>query len=232
VSPGTEDRAEFFRKEILEWGVANHRDYAWRATRDPFRVLVAEMMLRRTRADQVSPVYETFMNRVPDARTLATVPEEEIRILLQPLGLAWRVPAFQQMARRIVEDYGGTVPRDREALISLPGVGDYVADAVRCLTGDEPVALVDANTVRVAGRYFGFRVTPESRRRKDVKQAISRLVDPSKPRESNLALLDFAAAICRAGRPSHHNCPVASRCAFWLDELAIRRGGTTDKDGV
>jgi A/G-specific adenine glycosylase len=178
------------------------------------------MMLRRTRAEQVVPVYEKFLRRFPHPQTLASAGEEEVRTFLWPLGLAWRVPAFRQLARRLVEEYGGQVPYDDKALLSLPGVGEYVAGAVRCIAFDEPVVLADVNTVRVAGRYFGFPVNAESRRRTRVKQAVARLVDLSKPRESNLALLDFAATVCRSQRPLHEQCPVADRCTWWQAELA------------
>src|SRR5262249_53590400 len=151
----------------------------------------------------------------PDARALASASEEEVKEILWPLGLAWRVPAFRQLAQGLIEDHRSEVPHNREALLSLPGVGEYVADAVRCIAFNEPVTLVDANTVRIAGRYFGFPINAESRRRAQVKQAVAGLVDLARPRESNLALLDFAATVCRAERPLHEQCPVANRCAWW-----------------
>lgn len=218
-----EEQARYFRQQILEWGKSHRREFPWRQTTDPYAILIAEMMLRRTQARQVAPVYQAFLSRFPTPQALAAAPPQEVEALLRPLGLAWRVPAFQGMARQLVERYDGRVPCDRQALLSLPGVGDYVADAVRCLAFGHPVALVDSNTVRVAGRYFGFPVNAESRRRKAVRQAVARLVDPSAPRESNLALLDFAALVCRARQPRHDRCPVADRCAFWQMELAQRK---------
>jgi A/G-specific adenine glycosylase len=218
----TEERARFFRERILEWGRRHRRDFPWRDTTDPYAILIAEMMLRRTQARQVAPVYQEFLARFPTPQALATAPPDQVAALLQPLGLAWRVPAFQRMAGRLVEEHAGVVPCDRQALLSLPGVGDYVADAVRCLAFGKPVALVDANTVRVAGRYFGFPVNAESRRKKAVRQAVMQLVDLTVPRESNLALLDFAALVCRARHPLHELCPVADRCRFWQGELEKR----------
>ncbi|MCC6960303.1 MAG: DNA-binding protein [Dehalococcoidia bacterium] len=218
--PSFRDEPAEFSRRILEWGAGHGRDFPWRSIFDPYRVLIAEMMLRRTRADQVGPIYERFVDRFPDARALAAAWEVEVADLLRPLGLAWRVPAFRQMARMLVEEYGGTVPRDRRALISLPGVGEYVADAVLCVAFNEPVVLMDTNTVRVAGRYFGFPVHAESRRRVPVRRAVARLVDHTSPRASNLALLDFAAMVCRAGRPLCERCPVAAGCAWRQIELA------------
>jgi A/G-specific adenine glycosylase len=172
------------------------------------------MMLRRTRAGQVEPVYDRFIERFPTPQALAVAPAELVTQVLRPLGLAWRLPAFQLVAKELVTRYRGAVPVDRDQLLSLPGVGDYVADAVRCFAGSEHVAIVDTNTVRVAGRYLGFEFGPESRRRKAVKLAIASLIDQRTPRESNLAILDFAATICKPSKPLCEECPVASRCAW------------------
>jgi len=106
------------------------------------------------------------------------------------------------------------VPRDRGQLLTLTGVGDYVADAVRCFAFGDSVAIVDTNTVRVAGRYFGFEFGPESRRQRDVIDAVARLLAKRAPKDSNMALLDFAATICTAVRPGCEICPVARACAW------------------
>lgn len=216
----TSDEDVWFYRTILGWGIIHKREFPWRATTDPFRVLIAEMMLRRTRADQVVPIYRRFLERFPDAATLAAASEAEVAELVRPLGLAWRVPAFLQMARTLVGRYGGTVPRDRQSLRSLPGVGEYVADAILCIAFSEPVALVDTNTVRVAGRYFGFPTHGESRRSVSVRRAVARLIDPMAPRESSLALLDFAATVCRAGPPLCERCPFTERCTWRQADLA------------
>ena len=218
LSASNEDA--WFTRTILEWGVVHRRAFPWRDTTDAYQVLIAEMMLRRTRASQVAPIFTRFVQRFPDPGSLAAASEEEVAELLRPLGLAWRVPAFRQTAVALIQRHGGRVPRDRRSLMQLPGIGDYVADAVLCFAFHEPVALVDTNTVRVAGRYLGFPVHAESRRRVSVRRAISRLIDPALPRDSNLALLDFAATVCRADRPLCEQCPVATGCAWRRAELA------------
>lgn len=147
----TSERSTFFQQQLLAWGLRHGRAFPWRSTSDPYRLLIAEMMLRRTQARQVAPVYEDFVRQYPTSQVLASAAEAEVERLLRPLGLPWRIPAFRQMAQRIVTEYGGNVPHDRAALLSLPGVGEYVADAVRCFAYNEPVALLDTNTVRVAG---------------------------------------------------------------------------------
>jgi A/G-specific adenine glycosylase len=208
---------QFFKSQIKGWFESNRRDFPWRRTTEPYRLLIAEMMLRRTRAGQVGPVYEQFIDSFRTPQELADAPPESVGAVLRPLGLTWRVPAFQLMARQLVIRYGGTVPHTRVELLSLPGVGDYVADAVRCFAYGEPVSIVDTNTVRVAGRYLGFSYGPDSRRLKAVKGAIGRLLDEAAPVESNLALLDFAATICKASKPICAKCPVATRCTWFRD---------------
>lgn len=216
-------KVTFFRQEVRKWGRSNRREFPWRTVPSPYGWLMAEMMLRRTRANQVAPVYEAFMLRYPAAQDLVGADDREVSELLHPLGLTWRVPAFKKLAQCLVSEHGGEVPIDREALMALPGVGDYVAEAVRCFGFGQAVAIVDANTVRVAGRYFGFEFNPESRRKKDVRAAVARLLDPARPAESNLGLLDFAAVICQPLRPLCDSCPVAIRCAWRQTVLSEQR---------
>ncbi len=182
-------------------------------------------MLRRTRAAQVGPVFEAFVAKYPSISTLAEASLQDVARLLQPLGLEWRVPAFTAMARRVQVDYGGRIPTNREELLSLPGVGDYVADAVRCFAYGESTAVVDTNTVRVAGRYLGFPTGPDSRRNRQVQEAVASLVDRTAPIDSNLALLDLAATICTARAPKCDVCPVSGQCVWFAASpaLAVRQ---------
>src|SRR5438552_1530936 len=101
------ERSRFFREQLVAWGTRHGRTFPWRSSRDPYHLLIAEMMLRRTQARQVVPVYEEFLRHYPTPQVLATAPEEEVGRLLHPLGLSWRIPAFRQMAQRLMADYGG-----------------------------------------------------------------------------------------------------------------------------
>jgi A/G-specific adenine glycosylase len=222
---GDEDtarRAELFQGAVRDWAIEHSRDFPWRHTIHPFHMLVAEMMLRRTRATQVVPVYERFISRYPCPARLARATESEVEEILRPLGLRWRVPAFRQAAQRIVAEFDSAVPRDRPSLLTLPGVGEYVADAIRCFSFGEAAALVDTNTVRVAGRYFGIAVNADSRRRSQVRQAVRMLIDPLAPRASNLAVLDFAATVCLPSHPACQVCPVTAYCAWYRNSPAVQ----------
>ena len=209
------DSALFARQQLLKWFKISARDFPWRYDRNPYHVLMAEMMLRRTQARQVVAVYQRFIQCYPDVNSLDQAPAEEVGAILHPLGLEWRAENFKILAHELVTRYNGTVPSSSQELLMLNGVGPYVTEAVRCFSFNEWGVIVDTNTVRVAARYFGFSYTPESRRRKPVIQAVSCLVDEEYPASSNYALLDFAAIVCSAKRPDHEHCPLASRCAYY-----------------
>jgi A/G-specific adenine glycosylase len=208
------EAAAFARQALLKWFATSSRSFPWRDDPDPYHILIAEMMLRRTQARQVEDVYNHFITRFPDVRSLDQAPEEEILKLVYPLGLDWRAANFKKLAHEVAIHHEGNVPRDRKALLNLTGVGPYVADAVRCFAFGELATVMDTNTVRVAARYFGFSFNPESRRRVPVIRAVSTLIDSTNPASSNYALLDFAAIVCRSRDPDHSICPLAPRCAY------------------
>lgn len=126
----SEEEIYKFRNCLLNWFENKKRDYPWRKTDDPFRLLIAEIMLRRTNADQVKNVYIDFFKKYPDSYSISKADKKDIEEILYPLGLRWRVPSIISVARQIQEKYNGKVPQTRDELIKLPGVGDYVAGAV------------------------------------------------------------------------------------------------------
>jgi len=143
-------------------------------------------------------------------------PAEEVIQILYPLGLAWRAPAFQQIAMVLVTSHAGNVPEQYETLLTLPGVGDYVASAVCCFAFNQAIPIIDTNTVRVAGRLFSIPTHAESRRRQPVRQLLKSLLDDQNPRTYNYTMLDFAASVCTAVSPVCEICPVSSQCVTGL----------------
>jgi len=208
------DEGRTFYLQLVEWWREHARSFPWRETADPYAVLIAELMLRRTQARQVVPVYRDFLRRYPTVALLAVADEDEVGERLRPLGLRWRISSFRQVAGRIVADHGGQVPPDKDALLALPGVGPYVAAAVLCFGYGQYAVLVDTNTVRVAGRYLGLPVHPEARRVRAVRDGIARLVPSDNPRAANLAMLDLAALVCRSRDPLCSLCPVSDGCCW------------------
>ena len=209
------DNIRTFRRRLMYWYNEHRRKYPWRDSDDPFKVLIAEMMLRRTRADQVEPVYKSLFTRYPDVRSLAEGEPDEIKAILQPLGLRWRIPSFQKVARVIVRDYRGQVPSTRDELQKLSGVGDYVAGAVLSVAYKQKQWIVDSNVVRVFQRYFGMNTTKEGRRDRHVITTAMLYAASTNPKKANLAILDFAALVCTSKQPKHERCPLKIHCQYF-----------------
>ena len=197
-----------FRDHLMRWSEGKLRSFPWR---DPhasrYEVFIAEMFLRRTRAEVAADVLPRFLERYPDLDALRTATEAELADLIRPLGL-------QQMRARALAEIADLVeelPGDGAELRALPHVGPYVANATLCFADGHATAIVDRNVDRVYGRYLG-----DSWDAADAagQQAIAQaLLDPDAPRRYNLALLDFAAAVCTARSPACAGCVMADRCA-------------------
>ena len=208
---------EEMRGNLLEWwNSVGQRHYPWRETRDPFKILVAEILLHRTRADQIVPLYQFFLEKYPNLHSIAGSSADELAKSFHSAGLHWRWKLFHSTAIDIEKRFNGQIPYSFEDLISLPGVSHYIASAVRCFAFGYPDVLLDTNTVRVAGRIFGLLITDTSRRSKLFREVLERFIDSKHPREFNFALIDFAAAICRPKIPLQNICPIHDYCRFYL----------------
>ncbi len=200
--------AEEFRQNLLNWGRNNLINYPWRKNRTPYRVLVAEILLHRTRAEQVVPLYNSLLSKCPNIFSLAAMDIEELRRLLRSAGLRWRVDLMHRMARMIVDEYGGRIPERKEDLMELPGVSEYIASAVMCFAYGHPEPLLDTNTVRIAGRVFDIEIKDSSRRSKKMRELMRSLLDIEKPDIFNYAMIDFGKKVCRKRDPDCIICPL------------------------
>jgi len=201
-----------FRRKILNWFYEHGRDYPWRHANDPFKVLIAEIMLRRTKADQVKPVYNTLFDRYSDLMSLAGASNEQLEEILYPLGLKWRFPTFKLVAKEIREKHNCKVPETREELLTLPGVGDYVAGAVLSIGYGKAEWIVDSNIVRLFKRYFGVSTSREGRRDKHIIEMAKMYISGGDSRKANLAILDFAALMCIPRKPKCEECTLITQC--------------------
>ncbi|MCH8814178.1 MAG: DNA glycosylase [Chloroflexi bacterium] len=179
------------------------------------------MMLRRTRAKQVAPVYELFIRDYPSPDEMYRADSNSLRSSLKPLGLNWRIAQFEALGRDLVRDFGGHVPTTREELVQLTGVSDYVADAVLVFALGQPRAVIDANVARVIARYFGLREHAEARRDGQVRELADGLLDRAHARDYNFAMLDLAALVCTARNPKHDLCPLRRTCAKAANAKAV-----------
>jgi len=176
---------------------------------------MAEVMLHRTKAEQVAGIYLKFIQKYPDIRSLAAANSSELIDILYPLGLRWRIELIHKMAKEIIVKYKGIIPTEKEELLALLGVGEYIASAVRCFSSGYPEPLLDTNTVRIIGRYFGEETTESSRRSKNFIKIYSATIDQSNPREFNYAMIDLGALICKSKDPLCKKCPISNHCTFF-----------------
>jgi len=191
------------RRKLVLWYERNRRDLPWRRTKDPFRILVSEVMLQQTRVAAVIPYYERFLKRFPRAEDLARASEQEVLSLWSGLGYYSRARNLQKAARQIIQ--AGGFPRDHDSVRALAGVGDYTAAAVASIAFGLPHAAVDGNVRRVILRLAGSAQT-------DISAAADALLDRGQPGRWNQALMELGATVCLPGEPRCSGCPVSREC--------------------
>ena len=196
--------------ELLAWYARHRRDLPWRATRDPYRVLVSEVMLQQTQVDRVLGYYERWLTAFPDARVLADAPAEAVHRLWKGLGYPNRADRLQAACRVVVRERGGVWPAAPESLQELPGIGPYTAGAVACFAFGAAVPLVDTNVARVYARRDGLPLPLD---RKELWRHAGVQVPPADAISYNNALMELGALVCTARRPECPACPWRARCA-------------------
>ena len=199
------------RKLLAEWHCYK-RDFVWRHGPSPYKTMIAEFMLQRTKAEQVEPVYKKFLKKYPDIFTLVEAKGQEVSIFTNNLGLHKRGKNFLLSASYIVDHHQGIFPKDRHALLKIPGIGDYVAGAILTICFNKPEYVIDANIARFINRYWGLHLGGEIRRKKEVIEKAKELFNYSDTKNLLFALLDFTALICKPLKPDHENCVLEKTC--------------------
>jgi len=205
-----------FQRRLLDWYATHGRDLPWRRTRNPYRVLVSEIMLQQTQVDRVIPKYREFLRRYPTLTRLAGADAQDVRELWYPLGYNARPFRLHQIARETVASYGGRLPDRVEDLRRLPGVGRYTAGAVLAFAYGRDVAVLDTNVRRVLGRVFlGARRLARARGDKVFWDLAEALVPRGRGYDFNQALMDFGATWCGPRKPKCMPCPMRGFCASY-----------------
>ena len=208
-----DQRIEAVRAHLLRWFADNGRDLPWRRTRDPYRILVSEIMLQQTQVDRVVPYFEAFLERFPTIEALADAPTSEVIRLWKGLGYNRRAVNLQRTARAVVEEHGGVWPRDVAALRKLPGIGPYTAGAVACFAFEQDVPFIDTNMRRVLHRVFvGPDMPTASATDKEILAIADEVVPPGRGWSWNQALIEFGALLCTARKPACVVCPLQREC--------------------
>ena len=207
-----------FADSLTIWYRENRRDLAFRRTRDPYAVLVAEVLLQRTRIVSGLPYYERFMARFPTVASLAAASEEEVLKAWEGLGFYGRARNLHRAAKAVVRDHDGRIPGTFAELRELPGIGDYTAGAVASIAFGEVVPAIDGNAARVLARVFrlgGDLLRGEGGRR--LVAIASSLVPAAEPGTYNQALMELGSTVCRPKAPRCPACPIRSLCGAFTE---------------
>jgi A/G-specific adenine glycosylase len=201
------------RRQLLRWFEAHRRELPWRASRDPYRVWVAEIMLQQTRIAAVLPYYGRFFARFPDVESLARARQQEVLKLWSGLGYYSRARNLHAAAKEIVARHAGHFPRELDAALALPGIGRYTAAAVLSIAYDAVLAALDGNVARVLARLGAVRGDlHEPRRWKGLAATAQQLLAVEAPGDWNQALMELGETVCTPQSPRCESCPIARAC--------------------
>ena len=207
-----------FRTKMLEWYRQHGRRFPWRKrSASNYKKIIAEVLLQRTRAEAVAEFFPVFVTRYSSWSQLAKANENELTAVIRPIGL-WRrrSKALINLAREMVKR-NGRLPKNREELEALPGVGQYIANSIMLLCHNRPQPLLDTNMARVLERYFGPRTLSDIRYDPYLQLLARLVVDCPDAIALNWAILDFAAKTCSIRLPKCSQCALASECRFAND---------------
>jgi len=201
------DATRSFRRRLLAWYDGHARDLPWRASRDPYRVWLSEIMLQQTRVAAVMEHYHEFLQRFPTMKKLAAAREASVLAAWSGLGYYRRARMLHAAVKVIVREHGGKFPQTVEGLRALPGIGRYTAAAIASIAFGEPVAVVDGNVERVLQRVSGKRLAGEA-----LWGAAGEFLDGSRPGDFNQAMMELGAIVCTPRSPKCLTCPVVELC--------------------
>jgi A/G-specific adenine glycosylase len=202
-----------FQRRLLRWYGRHGRDLPWRRTRDPYHILVSEVMLQQTQVDRVLGYYEPFLRRYPTIEALASSSEPQVREAWEGLGYYARARNLHRTAQEVTAQHGGKLPDDPEAIQRLPGIGRYTAGAVLSFAYRKDAAILDTNAARVLRRVFAVRrSTSKSRLQRRLWDIAEAVTPAGKADRFNQAIMDLGATVCHARNPECPRCPVRNPC--------------------
>jgi A/G-specific adenine glycosylase len=211
------------REILLIWEQEHYKEFPWRTTDQQWKSLIAEVLLQRTKANNVVPVYESFFEHFPSPEKLAQASEEEIQNVIYPLGLRWRTPLLKKLGEQLVQ-VQGELPDTLEGLLELHGVGAYVAAAWLGFHGGKRSVIIDANVVRWVCRLVDRSMDGETRRKKWLIELADKLTPEKNWKEYNYAVLDFSMEICTK-KPQCLECPLGPAiCLYRRKQIGDKHG--------
>jgi A/G-specific adenine glycosylase len=224
TTPASSTLAPHYADRLLAWfDVSGRHDLPWQHPRTPYRVWLSEIMLQQTQVRVVIPYFERFVAALPDLRALAAASQDEVMALWSGLGYYARARNLHAAAKRCVEQHGGDLPRDLDALIALPGIGRSTAGAILSQAWGDPFPILDGNVKRVLSRVFGIEGWPGLPANEKTLWAIAQsLLPTARLADYTQAQMDFGATLCTRHDPACVLCPLQ-------DDCIARRDGRTDE---
>jgi len=214
-----------FQAQLLGWFAQSKRDLDWRATQDPYRVWISEIMLQQTRVAAVVPYYRRFLERFPTVGDLAAAREDAVLRHWAGLGYYSRARNLHRAAKEIVARHGGEFPSRLEDALALPGIGGYTAAAVLSIAYGAPHAVLDGNVARVLARLGAIRGDLRRPKRwRELSAAADAPLPPAKenPGDWNQAMMELGATVCTPRAPRCDACPVSRWCRAHALGVALR----------
>jgi A/G-specific adenine glycosylase len=217
-----------FQRRLLAWFRKHRRELPWRASRDPYRIWVAEIMLQQTRIAAVLPYYDRFLKNFPDVESRARAPQEKVLQLWAGLGYYSRARNLHRASKEIVSQHAGEFPGTMDETLALPGIGAYTAAAVLSIAYDQPHAVLDGNVARVLARLHAIRGDLRAPGKwREIGALAQSLLPENAASDWNQGLMELGEVVCTPQTPRCGQCPVSRSCralALKLtDEIPVPR---------
>lgn len=200
-------------KVVANW-LLYKRDFIWRYNPSPYKIMVAEFMLQRTKAEQAEPVYKKFMQQYPSIKSLSKAKLKSIKKYTASLGLHKRANNFIIAAEYVVNKLCCKFPKTKKELINIPGVGDYIGGAISAVCFNKADFVLDSNIARFINRYYNLRLRGEIRRKKIIIEKATTLFKVKNQKNFLFAILDFTALICKPKKPACDLCILKRKCNY------------------
>jgi A/G-specific adenine glycosylase len=209
------DRIQF-QKRVIRWYEKNGRhDFSWRKTREAYLVLVAEILLRKTGAWKAEEAYKDIITKFKTIRELSDADVTDLKELIKPLGLHNRAELLIDISKEVMNRFDGKIPSNYDELISIKGIGQYIANSILCFSYDFRVPIVDESVKRVMSRCAGYQSKKMAYADMELWSLVSSFLPTKKYFEFNYGLLDIGATFCRPTKPFCEACPLKYHCLFY-----------------
>ncbi len=212
----SEKQIKFFRKSLIDWFKNNGRDFPWRRSGvTEYESIIVELLLQRTKAVTVAKVYSGFISKFPSWDALDNADDLELEKYLKPIGL-WkrRKVSIKELTQEMVK-LGGNFPSSYDEIIELPGIGQYIGNAIMIFTKQKNYPLLDSNMARILERFFHKRKLADIRDDPFLQGISFSVVQKVDPKIINWAIIDVASTICKIKKPQCQQCPIREQCSFY-----------------